>query len=266
MFTNTKDLKELVIRASDGELGAVDQLYFDDETWALRYLTVSTGGWFGGREVLISPMSIIGADWASKRLDVALTMKQVEESPDIDTHRPVSRQQEAAYLSYYGFPFYWDGPHMGGKVYFAAGATSQTDAALTERSEKIRREPTDVHLRSTEEVTGYHIEATDGEIGHIDSFIVDEDAWAIRYLEVATKNWWPGKKVLLAPGWVERVSWEQSKVFVGLTRKAIKDCEEYVDGTPITREYENRVYFHYGRPPYWMNQATGKSSQAVSGA
>ena len=122
MFTNTKDLKELVIRASDGELGAVDQLYFDDETWALRYLTVSTGGWFGGREVLISPMSIIGADWASKRLDVALTMKQVEESPDIDTHRPVSRQQEAAYLSYYGFPFYWDGPHMGGKVYFAAGA------------------------------------------------------------------------------------------------------------------------------------------------
>ena len=126
MFTNTKDLKGLVIRATDGELGTVDQVYFDDETWAIRYFTVETGGWLGGRQVLISPMSIVGADWQSKRLDVALTMRQVEQGPDIDTHMPVSRQQEAAYLSYYGYPYYWEGPYTWGPAFSPAGLSTPT--------------------------------------------------------------------------------------------------------------------------------------------
>lgn len=114
MLTNAKRLKGLVIRATDGELGTVDQLYFDDETWAIRYFTVETGGWLGGRQVLISPFSVIHSDLHAKRLDVALTKKQVENSPDIDTHQPVSRQHEAAYLGYYGYPNYWDGPSICG--------------------------------------------------------------------------------------------------------------------------------------------------------
>ena len=260
MFTNSKDLKGLVIRGTDGELGTVDQLYFDDQTWAIRYLTVETGGWLGGRQVLISPMSIIGADWQSKRLDVALTKNQVENAPNIDTHKPVSRQHEAAYLSYYGYPYYWEGPYLWGSAYYPSGLANPAFTAAN--ADKIRMESADSHLRSTEFVTGYHIEAKDGEIGHVDRFIIDEEAWAIRYLEVATQNWWPGKKVLLSPAWVERVSWEESKVFVGVTRKAIQSCEEYIDGTPITREYENRVYFHYGRPPYWLNEgARSKASE-----
>src|ERR1022692_2922237 len=114
MLTNATHLKGLVIRATDGELGTVDQLYFDDETWAIRYLTVNTGGWLGGRQVLISPISVVKADWQAKRLDVALTKKQVENSPDIDAQRPVSRQYEAEYFGYYGYPYYWDGPNLWG--------------------------------------------------------------------------------------------------------------------------------------------------------
>lgn len=116
-----------------------------------------------------------------------------------------------------------------------------------------------------EAVAGYHIDAKDGEIGHVDRFIVDDETWAIRYIEVATKNWWPGKKVLLSPAWVERVSWEESKVFVAVTREAIKTCPEYVDMVSITREYENRLYFHYGRPPYWIEEDKRKSEFALSG-
>jgi hypothetical protein len=104
-------------------------------------------------------------------------------------------------------------------------------------------------------VTGYHIEAADGEIGHVDGFVVDDEAWAIRYIEVATRNWLPGKKVLVSPSWIERVSWADSKVYTGLSREAIKDAPEYGESTPITREYENRLYFHYGRPPYWLPDA-----------
>jgi sporulation protein YlmC with PRC-barrel domain len=263
MLTNATHLKGLEIRATDGEIGTVDQFYFDDETWAIRYLVVQTGGWLGGRQVLISPFSIVETNWQSKRLDVALTKKQVENSPDIDTHQPVSRQHEAAYNQYYGYPYYWGGPFLWGPALDPAGLTIPT--VSTQAIADSKSESTDSHLRSAEAVTGYHVEATDGEIGHVDGFVVDDEAWAIRYVEVATRNWLPGKKVLVSPAWIERVSWTESKVYAGLSREAIKDAPEYVESMPVTREYENRLYVHYGRPPYWLRDAEYQSSFSVSG-
>ena len=264
MLTN-KHSKDFTIHATDGELGSVHQLYFDDETWAIRYLIVDTGGWLGGRRVLISPFSIIRTDWDAKRLDVALTRKQVENSPDIDTHRPVSRQHEAAYLGYYGFPYYWGGPFLWGTAYYPTGVAVSTTPSAEALAERIRKESSDSHLRSTEAVTGYRIEADNGEIGHVDGFVVDDEAWAIRYIEVATRNWLPGKKVLVSPAWIERVSWTNSKVYVGLSSEAIKAAPEYVESMTVTREYENRIYFHYGRPPYWLHEPERRSSYSVSG-
>jgi hypothetical protein len=265
MLTNATHLKGLVIRATDGELGTVDQFYFDDETWAIRYLMVETGGWLGGRPVLISPFSVVHADLLDKRLDVALTKKQVEKSPDINTHLPISRQHEAAYLGYYGYPYYWGGPYMWGPAFYPAGLASLETASTETLTDRSGKESTDSHLRSTEAVTGYDIEAADGEIGHVNGFVVDDEAWAIRYIEVATRNWWPGNKVLVSPAWVERVSWTDSKVYVGLSREAIKNAPEYADSTPITREYENRLHLHYGRPPYWLREAEHRSTLALSG-
>jgi hypothetical protein len=265
MLTNAAHLKGLTIRATDGELGTVDEFYFDDETWAIRYLTVETGGWLGGRQVLISPFSVVHADWQAKRLDVALTKRQVENSPDIDTHLPVSRQHEAAYLGYYGYPYYWGGPYLWGPAFYPAGLAISTTVANQAMAERMGRESPDSHLRSSQAVTGYDIDALDGEIGHVDGFVMDDEAWAIRYLEVATRNWWPGKKVLVSPAWVERVSWTESKVCVGLTREVIQTGPEYADSTQITREYENRLYFHYGRPPYWLHEAEQQSKFSLSG-
>jgi hypothetical protein len=252
VLRKTKQLKGLVIRASDGEIGTVDEFYFDDETWVIRYLIVETGGWLGGRPVLISPISIVDIDWAEKRLDVALTKKQVEISPPIDKHLPVSRQHEAAYLGYYGYPLYWNGPNLWGPAFYPAGLLETPSASEEALADRIRAESPDSHLRSTQAVIGSHVEALDGEIGHVDEFIVDDEAWAIRYIEVATRNWWPGKKVLVSPAWIERVSWTNSKVYATLSRERIETAPEYVESVPITREYENRLYFHYGRPPYWL--------------
>jgi len=254
MLTNNKNLKGLVIRASDGEIGTVDELYFDDQSWAIRYLTVETGNWLDSRKVLISPRSILQADWTVNRIDVALTREQVEKAPNIDTQRPVSRQHEAEYFDYYRYPYYWSGPDLGGASYLSTGypiglLPVQTAESIEE--ERIRKESADSNLRSTGAVAGYHVEAQDGEIGHVRRFVIDDETWAIRYLEVATKNWWPGKHVLLSPGWVESVSWEESKVYVGVTQEAIRSCPEYTDTMPITREYENKLYFYYVRPPYW---------------
>jgi hypothetical protein len=265
MLTNSTNLKGFAIRAKDGELGTVDQFYFDDESWAIRYVTVETGGWLGGRRVLISPFSVVHTDWQAKRLDVALTKKQVESSPDIDTHQPVSRQHEAEYLGYYGYPYYWGGPYLWGPAFYPVGVVIPIDSSTEAMADRIQKESKDSHLRSTEAVTGYRIEATDGEIGHVDAFLVDDEAWAIRYIEVATRNWWPGKKVLVSPAWIERVSWVDSKVYIGLSKEAIKSGPEYVESTPITREYEDRLHLHYGRPPYWVHDAERRASCSISG-
>ena len=266
MLQNATHLKGFAIRATDGEVGTVEQFYFDDETWAIRYLTVETGGWLGGRQVLISPFSVIRADWQARTLEVALTKKQVQHSPDIDTHLPVSRQHEAAYLGYYGYPYYWGGPYLWGPAFYPAGLAMPMTAAREATHDRIRKESTDSHLRSSEAVTGYHIDAVDGEVGHVDGFIMDDEAWAIRYIEVATRNWWPGNKALVSPAWVERVSWTESKVYVGLSREAIKSAPEYADSTPLTREYENRLHLHYGRPPYWLHETERERSFSPIGA
>lgn len=103
-------------------------------------------------------------------------------------------------------------------------------------------------------LSGRAIEATDGSIGHVDDFIIDETTWAIRYLVIDTKNWWLGKKVLISPQWVDRVSWSESKVFVNLTREAIKESPEYTADTLLTRSYESDVHLHYSRQGYWVSE------------
>jgi hypothetical protein len=251
MLINNSRLQGLRIRVTDGEIGSVSQCYFDDKTWAIRYLVVDTGGWLPGRQVLISPMAVVGTDWHDKRLDVALTKSQVEKSPDIDTHQPVSRQHEILYLDYYGYPYYWGGPYLWGPSLYPGSIAVPITDSMQAIPDKVGRAPEDSHLRSTDEVTGYHIEAVDGEIGHVEGFVVDDEAWAIRYIEVATRNWWPGKKVLVSPAWIERVSWGDAKVYVSLSREMIQNGPEYDESKPITREYEDRLYLHYGRPTYW---------------
>lgn len=251
MLTNAAHLKGLTIGARDGEIGAVRQFYFDDQTWAVRYLTVDTGSWLGGRTVLISPISIRAVDWDTRRLEVSLTKKQVEDSPDINTHLPVSRQHETEFLMYYGYPSYWDGPYLWGSALFPGGPVMPPMPPPDAAMKPVATDPADSHLRSSEEVTGYGIEALDGEIGHVDGFILDDEAWAIRYIEVATRNWWPGKKVLVSPRWIREVSWPDSRVAVSLSRAAIQTAPEYADSMPITREYEDNLHRHYDLPPYW---------------
>jgi hypothetical protein len=214
--------------------------------------------------VLISPYSVVNIDREAKRLDVALTKKQVENSPNIDTHKPVCRQHEAELSGYYSYPYYWDGPYMWGPAFCPAGLAMPATSVQT-MAGGTRIESKDSHLRSSEAVTGYHVGATDGEIGHVDGFVVDDEAWAIRYIEVATRNWLPGKKVLVSPAWIERVSWADSKVYTGLSQEAIKNGPEYLVSRPITREYESRLHSHYGRPPYWLREVEHKPSDSVSG-
>lgn len=264
MLTN-KRLKDFTIRATDGQLGTVEDLYFDDETWAIRYLVVDTGKWLSERRVLISPMAAVHTDWDAMQLDVALTMDQVEQSPGIDARLPVSRQDEAEYLAYYGYPYHWGGSYEWAPSFHPAGLAGSTNGSAQATVERAWRESEDSHLRSAEAITGYRIAAADDEIGHVDGFVLDDEAWTIRYLEVATRNWLPGKKVLVSPAWIDLVSWEHSAVYTALTCAAIKAAPEYIESRPIGRDYESRLHTHYGRPPYWLHRAERKPADSPIG-
>jgi len=248
MQKSVKDLKGYAIGATDGDIGQLDDFYFDDAAWTIRYLVADTGNWLLGRKVLISPIALGKADLSAERLNVTLTKKQVEDSPSIDTDKPVSRQHEAYYHDYYGYPYYWSGPYLWGPMYFPQ--LPDADQMTIEERRAEREEAGDLHLRSATYVTGYHIEAADGEIGHVEDFIVDDETWEIRYMVVDTRNWLPGKKVLIAPRWIERVSWDDSKVYVNLSREAIESGPEYHPDA-LNREYEEKLHNHYDRPKYW---------------
>jgi uncharacterized protein YrrD len=247
MLRSLKELYGYALQATDGEIGTVEEFYFDDEKWAVRYLVANAGSWLTGRLVLISPLALGEPDWGSQRLPVKLTREQIRNSPDIDTAKPISRQHEIDYYQYYGWPYYWAGAETWGVSPLPLAAPPPPPPA----EKASGQAPGDTHLRSSREVEGYHIQARDGEIGHAEDFIVDDETWRLRYLVVDTRNWWPGKKVLVAPEWISGISWEEALVRVDLTREAIKAGPEFDPGQPINREYEARLYDYYGRPVYW---------------
>jgi len=264
MLRSLKDLEHYKVNASDGDVGSVVKFLFDDERWIVRYLVVETGGFLDGRRVLISPISFRQADWATQSFHLALTMEEVKNSPSIDLDKPVSRQHERDYYSYYGYPYYWSYSGLWGMgaypILLAAGG--ETTDVPAEDSAASSGASGDVHLRSDEEVRGYNVEGSDEAIGHIEDFIVDDETWEVRYLVVNTRNWWFGKSVLVAPQWASRISWTENKVYVGLSRQAIKDSPEWDSSAAISREYETRLHDHFARPAYWVGSASAASSPA----
>lgn len=254
MLIKAKTLKGFKLHSLDGEIGKVKEFYFDDHHWTIRYLVADTGNWLTDRQVLISPYALVAVNKEEQNIAINLTKKQIEDSPSLDSDKPVSQQFEEEYYGHYGWPMYWGSPspYLWGPYTYIV------------RDPQMWRETTpgekewDHHLRSTHEVSGYNIQALDGEIGHVDDFIIDDESWAIRYLIIDTRNWWPGKKVLVSPQWIERVSWNESKVFVNLLRETVKLSPEYTEESLLTRDYETELHRHYNRQGYWIDESAAK--------
>lgn len=249
MLNKIKTLKGYKLKGLDGEIGSVKDFYFDDHFWTIRYLVANTGNWLNGRYVLISPYALSTATTnEAQYIHINLTRKQIEDSPSLETDKPVSQQFEQEYYDYYGWPIYSSGSYMWG------------DYPHIVRDQKRWKEFTpgkktwDPNLRSTNAVNGYYIQAEDGDIGHIVDFVIDDETWAIRYLVIDTSNWWRGKKVLVSPYWIERVTWDESKVFVNLSREAIRQSPEYSEEALLSRDYEARLFGHYDRKGYWLEE------------
>ena len=235
--------------AQDGEIGRCHDFLFDDRSWVVRYMVAKTAKWLPGRKVVISPVFLEQPDWVARQFPLRLTREQIEQSPPLDEHAPVSHQYEINYHQYYALPYYWAGQQLWGAYPDPAGVVHPIPTHSTPEVKEV--EAKEGHLRSINEVTGYRIAAVDGDIGHVEDFLIDDETWALRYLVVDTRNWLPGRKVLVSPLWLESIRWADKKVYVDLDTESIKNSPEFDPTRPVNRTYETMLYDYYGRPNYW---------------
>jgi hypothetical protein len=237
MLHRVDELLGFTIHAADGDIGRVHDLYFDDQRWTIRYLVVDTRHWLPGQRILLSPVSVRRVDWARRQIVVALSREQIRRSPKVDSDQPVGRGRIALFRECYTLPYSWA---LGGFLW-ASGPNPRP-------AREARRRPGDPHLRSTRLLRGYGVTAMDGEVGHVDGFLVDDGSWALRHVVVNTRHWRSGHRVLIPSEWIAWVSWIELAVHVDLHVERIMNAPDYDPSRSPTSADEARVSAYYGRP------------------
>jgi hypothetical protein len=251
MLWNASAIKGFNIQGTDGLIGTVSDLLFDDKTWQTKWLVVHTGLWLFGRKILL-PLEALGTpDEDARHVSVHLTQQQIKDSPDVDTDLPVSRHVEAHVYNYYDQNPYWRSgfspmgvvpqdtlifmPRMGidGDPRYHPGTDAVPDDG-------------DPHLRSVNAVTGYHIEATDGAIGHVEDFLIDDADWRVMYVTVDTKNWLPGQRVVISPQSVREIDEMTRSVFLNVDREKIKASPPYDPEMAEDGPFNDRFHKYFG--------------------
>ena len=242
MVRSTISLGGYKLQALNGELiGRVNDFLFDDRKWVVRYLVLRTGGWFTREKKLISPVALGEPDWSSLTIPAKLSVKQVKESPDISVDRPVSLQQEIELHEYYDWLPYW----------LQEGSAAEPASGHGDTAGGTGSEEEDRHLRSALEVLTYELQAEDGKAGRIKDLLIEDGTWVIRYLVVKTSFWKPARRVLVSPLWMRGASWEQKKIYVDMPLTIIRNSPRYDPSAPLNKEFETRLYDHYGKPKDW---------------
>lgn len=258
MLRSAKEIKGAHVHAEDGQIGTVEALYFSDESWQIRHFVVDAGSLLKNRDVLLSPGAVRVEDRTSRVLVLrsGLAREEIKNAPEAGTDPPVAVQQRNAHLAASPYPL-TDESTVGPAGAPLDATTLDAVGWLSPGSGEGGGSPEtggpqgDPHLRSTREVTGYRVRSRDGEIGHVEDFVVDTDAWVVRYVAVDTRNWLPGKKVLVAQPWVLGVSWEEAEISVDLDSIEVKEAPAWNSDTPVDRTLEEKLHAYYGRTPYW---------------
>lgn len=240
-------LKGYAIAAQDGTIGTVSDFLFDDQSWKLRWLVVDTGNWLSGRKVLLHPSAIMAVNAEDNTLTLRLTKARIQSSPGLSWDQPVSRQMEASLYTHYGWDPYWGGGYMGQG--FGAIPRDLIEVRAQDGID-LSTDLADPHLRSIAAVTGYRLRATDGGIGHIQDFLIEDRYWRIGYLLADTSNWWFGQHVMLSPYAVREINWGDQEVLLDVTREKVKASPPWSAEDELDEPYEQRLHQHYGWPGY----------------
>ena len=221
MHVKIKQLYGCVLSASDGVIGHVKDIYFDDQKWVVRYLVADTGTWLSERLVLLSPNAFGKFQQKNSLLEINLSMKQIETSPRIDTQKPISKQFEEEYFRHYGWPYYWqpDGALNGG------GYPMEMPPQPVIPGQPLHAvlHPENLSLRSAQTVAGYRVQASDGTIGHVADFVLDTNIWAIQKLLVKPSTWFSTTHIEISVNDVQRINFDESTVYVNVTKASLED-------------------------------------------
>ena len=253
MLTPLLDWRGYCLRAIDKDLGSVEDFYFDDRTWTVRYLVADTGNWLPGRKVLIGPETVQSISPEDEAISVNLTSRAVEDSPGIETNLPFSLQKERELRLFFEWREYWNDevfiqPAAAGGMIPEPKADARPSTAVMDPQVGSQTNP---YLRSANEVEGYTMRASDEDLGEVSGFIVQNETWRIRYLILETGNWLIGKKFLFSPRWVSGIDWSHRIVNLEITRKIFEGAPVYTPGEPIAVEDEQRLYDYYKKRPDW---------------
>jgi hypothetical protein len=263
MLFAVSGLIDCAVEASDGEVGVVKDFLFDDKTWKIRWMAVEAGDWLPGRRrVFIHPSAIAPFELSPKpslpmmsspatlRLTVKLARAQIEAGPHADEGAPVTKDMEGLLYDYYGWDPYWGGSPFGGSP--LANAEAQIVEQAAQRNGEAHIPPLDGgdHLHSVAEFKGYTVHALDGDIGHIENCLVDDANWDIRYLVIATRNWWPGKIVQLAPYAVKDIDWFGEHINMNVTRDQVRSAPAWDPLAMANEVSEADLHRHFGWPGY----------------
>lgn len=262
MLRSVNTLKGYSIEALDGEIGQVSELLFDEQSWDVRYLVIDVGNWLFGRQVLIAPTAVSQVDTAAEKMVLSLTKDRIENSPEMAADEPISREKERELTEYYRWQPHWTAVMDDPLAYGAfPGALNNVTPGKEKRVVKAEKEQSEQHshLRSTHEVTGYRIHARDGEIGQVSDFLFEDEEWIIRHLVADTGNWLPGRKVLVAPPWIERIQWADNAVYVTLTKESVRHSPPFDPDLLDNEEYERELLQHFKTWfSFLMNEAEEK--------
>jgi len=258
MLRKLSDLEKFQVKGRDGDLGKVSDFYFDQERFILRYLVIDTGHWLQHELTLISTEDFEDIHYKDKIIEVNMNKEELESGPSLEKNKPISKIMEEKVVHHYDWPLYWSSANLSGSE-AAPDNPPQRDKLfgyddMSDEEKKAKEEEVDSNLRSFNEIKGYHIHATDKEFGHLEDLFVDEEGWIIRYLLIDTRNLLPGKNVLIAPEWIDYISWDKEDIFVNKTKKEIKEAPEYREeatGHLVHREYEEDLHEHYDEDRYW---------------
>ncbi len=248
MFKFASGFQGYALEASDGEIGTVADFLFDDRTWAARWLVVDTGKWLTSRKVLLHPAAIGDADNERRELSVKLTRAQVQASPELSEHEPVSMQLERHLYDYYGWR------PMAIESAFGANPIASKYSApplfvFSPPAENVADpDDCDPHLRSIDSITGYHVEGHDGAIGKVEDLLIDDASWSFPYLVVDTGNWWSGKHVLISRHAVREISWADRQIRIEVSRHQVKASPPWTALGDVDPDYEKDLHHHYDWP------------------
>ncbi|MDQ0207815.1 PRC-barrel domain-containing protein [Alkalicoccobacillus murimartini] len=267
MFIQAKTLESFSMNATDGELGSIADLYFESNTFTLRYFVGDTRTWFFGGKVLLSPEAVTSIDAEKEHINVNETKEQIKNSPKPSEHEPVSRQYEAELRDHYGWKHYWGAPIGGvgagmgtpGAYPAAPGliipppvSNPQSDQGEYE-SEALSHQTNHNFLQSINDLRGYTIHAKNGEVGKVLDFMLNEHDWSINYIIVDVGGVFTREPVPLAAEWITDISWQDKTITVNVEKELIERAPNYELHEPFTREHEAELYSHYNRKTYWEN-------------